>query len=210
MTGFQQQPQKPRSIEELTSSSGQFRQALMSALFSAAQNGGMMPPGTLLGLALARQNMKAAQDTFGDLPSGLGAEGGATEPTMDPGPRGPGPVTPGKYKGALAEAFYDPIGQWDNGRFSPRGIGNHSDHVHLSVTNPKAMILAIQKARQMGLRPGENPFSDPVDGNHVDGSFHYQLFPGMFQGRRLGKGLDVSGPSPAMAAYYRWALANLR
>ena len=34
--------------------------------------------------------------------------------------------------GRFAEVFYDPVGQWDNGRFSRQGIGGHSDHAHLS------------------------------------------------------------------------------
>lgn len=38
--------------------------------------------------------------------------------------------------GLFAEVFYDPVGQWDNGRFSRRGIGGHSDHVHLSYGLP--------------------------------------------------------------------------
>lgn len=35
----------------------------------------------------------------------------------------------GKFK----EVFYDPVGQFDNGRRSPRGIGGHSDHVHITL-----------------------------------------------------------------------------
>lgn len=31
------------------------------------------------------------------------------------------------------ELFYDPLGQYDNGRYSPSGIGGHGGHVHLSV-----------------------------------------------------------------------------
>lgn len=34
--------------------------------------------------------------------------------------------------GQFSEVFFDPVGQWDQGRFSPRGIGGHSDHVHIS------------------------------------------------------------------------------
>lgn len=37
--------------------------------------------------------------------------------------------------GRYAEVFFDPLGQWDNGRFSRQGIGGHSDHVHLSYGN---------------------------------------------------------------------------
>jgi hypothetical protein len=35
--------------------------------------------------------------------------------------------------GRFREVFYDPVGQWDNGRFSRRGIGGHSDHVHITL-----------------------------------------------------------------------------
>lgn len=38
--------------------------------------------------------------------------------------------------GLFAEVFYDPVGQWDSGRYSPRGIGGHADHVHLSYGGP--------------------------------------------------------------------------
>lgn len=34
--------------------------------------------------------------------------------------------------GQFREVFYDPIGQWDNGRFSKKAIGGHSDHVHIT------------------------------------------------------------------------------
>jgi hypothetical protein len=32
----------------------------------------------------------------------------------------------------FSEVFYDPVGQYDNGVYSRRGIGGHSDHVHIS------------------------------------------------------------------------------
>jgi hypothetical protein len=34
--------------------------------------------------------------------------------------------------GKFREVFYDPVGQWDQGRFSPKGIGGHGDHVHVT------------------------------------------------------------------------------
>lgn len=34
--------------------------------------------------------------------------------------------------GAFQEVFYDPLGQWDSGRRSRRGIGGHLDHVHIT------------------------------------------------------------------------------
>ena len=112
--------------------------------------------------------------------------------------------------GALAEAFYDPLGQWDNGRFSTKGIGGHSDHVHLSVTNPQVMMAAIAHAKQAGLSVGENPYVGHVAPVHVPHSFHYRTFPGMYNGRHLGQGIDVSGDPDSMAGYFKWALANLR
>lgn len=38
--------------------------------------------------------------------------------------------------GLFAEVFYDPWGQFDNGKYSPKGIGGHDDHVHLSAGAP--------------------------------------------------------------------------
>ena len=112
--------------------------------------------------------------------------------------------------GGLAEAFYDPLGQYDNGRFSSQGIGGHSDHVHLSITNPKSMLAAIAYAQAHGLRVGENPYTDQVDPVHVKGSYHYRDFPGTYKGRRLGEAIDVSGSPSAMAGYYKWATSTLR
>jgi len=112
-------------------------------------------------------------------------------------------------KHALAEAFYDPLGSWDSGRFGGP-IGGHSDHVHLSITNPQVMIAAIHQAQQMGLRVGENPYTDKVDPVHVTGSFHYKDFPGRYSGKQLGEAIDVSGSPDLMARYYRWATGNLR
>jgi hypothetical protein len=126
-----------------------------------------------------------------------------TEPGTVPHRRGEAPA------GALAEAFYDPLGSWDQGRFGGP-IGGHSDHVHLSITNPQSMLAAISQAQQMGLRASENPFIDPVDPVHVRGSFHYRDFPGRYRGRRLGEAIDVSGDPSKMAAYYRWATSALR
>lgn len=113
-------------------------------------------------------------------------------------------------KGTLAEAFYDPIGQWDQGKFSTKGIGGHSDHVHLSVTDPQAMLSAIKKAQAMGLRVGENPYVGGVDPVHVKGSYHYRNFPGQYGGRQLGEGIDVSGDPAKMAGFFRWSMAHLR
>jgi hypothetical protein len=140
---------------------------------------------------------------------------GGTPPQPATAPEGAAKSSPSTpemktIKGALAEAFYDPIGQWDNGRFSPQGIGNHSDHVHFSIINPRAMVMAIGQAQKMGLRVGENPYVDKVDPVHVKDSFHYRGFPNGWQGRPLGQAIDVSGDPRQMAAFFRWGLQNLR
>lgn len=111
--------------------------------------------------------------------------------------------------GALAEAFYDPLGSYDQGAFGG-AIGHHMDHVHLSIIRAAAMIAAINKARAMGLRVGENPYVDKVDPVHVKGSFHYRDFPSGWQGKPLGEAIDVSGDPKLMAAYYRWATSPYR
>jgi hypothetical protein len=78
-----------------------------------------------------------------------------------------------------------PPGLLGNGRFGGP-IGHHSDHVHLSITNPRTMLAAIRQAQSMGLHVGENPYLDHV-GVHAHGSFHYQNFPGKYGGKSLGK-----------------------
>jgi hypothetical protein len=62
----------------------------------------------------------------------------------------------------------------------------------------------MRKARQLGLRVGENPYYDKVDPVHTDGSYHYQLFSGLYSGRKLGRAADFSGSASAMAALFKW------
>lgn len=115
--------------------------------------------------------------------------------------------TPKRDGKGVAELFYDPAGQhrqWDQGQWI-NPIGNHSDHVHVSFSNPQTALTLIQIAQDMGLRVGENPYVDPVDGNHVSGSFHYKTFPGQYGGKSLGEAIDVSGPSDLMMRFYETA-----
>jgi hypothetical protein len=141
------------------------------------------------------------------------AQAPSTTPALSPARNGSAlnAEAPGSPSGGLAEAFYDPLGSWDSGRFGGP-IGGHSDHVHLSITNPQTMLSAINWAQQHGLRVGENPYVDPVDPVHVKGSFHYRDFPGVYGPKKskLGEAIDVSGSPSQMAAYYRWATSNLR
>jgi hypothetical protein len=59
------------------------------------------------------------------------------------------------------------------------------------------MRRLIRMVHKWGGRAGENPFSDPVDPVHTEGSFHYQRFRDRprtgFDESRLGRGLDVTG-----------------
>lgn len=113
--------------------------------------------------------------------------------------------TSGSKAGGLVEAFYDPLGSYDNGAFGGP-IGGHTNHVHLSITNPQLMLLAISAAQKMGLHVGENPYVGTVDPNvHVHDSYHYRNFPGLYNGKTLGMAIDVSGPPGLMATYYRLA-----
>lgn len=107
----------------------------------------------------------------------------------------------------LKEAFYDPLGSFNDGRFGGP-IGGHSDHVHVSDIDPQGMLRAIALAQQMGLAVRENPYVDKVDPVHVQGSYHYRDFPGLYNGKQLGEAVDVSGAPNLMADYYRAVTAG--
>ena len=94
--------------------------------------------------------------------------------------------------GGLAELFYDPKGAYNSGQFI-KPIGGHSDHLHASITNPQQMLWLIDYAKKRGYNVRENPYVDPVDPVHTQGSFHYRPFKGRYNGRELGQGVDISG-----------------
>lgn len=115
-----------------------------------------------------------------------------------------GPI-PGSGRAGIREAFYDPLGGYDEGTFIP-AIGGHSTHTHLSFGDPRTALLAIRLAQKLGLSVRENPYVDPVDpGEHVKDSYHKRVFPGLYNGRQLGEAGDFSGSPEDMAALYRWA-----
>jgi len=169
----------------------------MTASANFAKSGHIDQSGTIQALlAPPAQRQAPSQQTAQAVLAGIGGGGSAQAYNT--------------AKGGLAEAFYDPLGQWDNGRFSSKGIGGHSDHVHVSITNAQTMLRAIRRAQEMGLAARENPYVDAVDPVHVKGSYHYRDFPGQYGGKKLGEALDVSGNAKLMSDYFRWALANLR
>lgn len=68
----------------------------------------------------------------------------------------------------------------------------------------KAMLAVIAEARRRNLSVRENPYTDPVDPVHTEGSHHYQTFSGKYNGRRLGRGADISGDPAQMAGLFDW------
>lgn len=93
----------------------------------------------------------------------------------------------------------------DGGQIVP-GIKwkNHDTHIHFGFTDSNVAIKVIEKAQSLGLKAAENPYTSNVDPVHTDNSFHYQNFDGDFNGKKLGKGLDVSGDTNKMTELYNW------
>lgn len=70
----------------------------------------------------------------------------------------------------------------------------------------RAMLALIAEAKRRGLQARENPYVGGVGSGHVEGSHHGQVFAGKYNGRQLGRGLDVSGGTPAeLESYFDWA-----
>jgi hypothetical protein len=107
----------------------------------------------------------------------------------------------------MTELIHDPIGSIFDGVQSNKPYGGHDRHVHAAFTNPQSVLRAIALARKLGLAVTENPYTDPSIGKHADKSHHYRTFPGMYNGRRLGQAVDVSGDAAKMRAFYQ-ALAR--
>ena len=128
----------------------------------------------------------------------------AALPSMTPVPTSTAsvPTGGGSFRSGIAEAFYDPLGGYDEGKFIG-AIGRHNDHVHVSGKDANTMLRAIKLAQSLGLSVRENPYTDPVDPVHTQGSYHYRTFPGQYGGKKLGQGIDVSGPPEKMAAFYK-------
>ena len=86
----------------------------------------------------------------------------------------------------------------------------HNTHIHFGFTTPETAIAVIKMAQSLGLRATENPFSDKnVEPVHTDDSFHYRNFPGTYEGKKLGQGLDVSGDSEKMKELFNWVAVTI-
>jgi hypothetical protein len=110
---------------------------------------------------------------------------------------------PGKGPKGITELFYDPLGGIKYGQ-QIGAIGGHNDHVHFASENPRQMLSVLAQARRMGMHEGENPYVGAVNPVHVTHSWHYRDFGGKYNGRKLGKAVDISGTPKQMAALYRW------
>ena len=86
----------------------------------------------------------------------------------------------------------------------------HDTHIHFGFTSPDTALKVIEKAQQLGLRASENPYTTGVDKSvHVGNSFHYNTFDGDFNGKKLGKGLDVSGDPKKMEELFSWVSTEI-
>lgn len=112
-----------------------------------------------------------------------------------------------KAQGTLHEAFYDPLGGYDEGN-EIGAIGGHSDHVHFSFGSRAQALAIMAEAKRRGMSVGENPWVGDVDPVHTEGSYHYRTFPGKVNGKVVGMGADISGTPKQMADIYRWAKAR--
>ena len=99
----------------------------------------------------------------------------------------------GKIAGGLHEAFYDPVGGYDEGK-SIGAIGGHDTHAHFGG-DPAAIarIVRIAQKPKWGLDVREYSPVDKVDPVHTKGSWHYK-----FGGKG---GADISGNN--LSAFFR-------
>jgi peptidoglycan hydrolase-like protein with peptidoglycan-binding domain len=87
---------------------------------------------------------------------------------------------------------------------------DHDTHIHFGFTTPETAIAVIKMAQSLGLHAGENPFSDnDLEDVHTNNSFHGQVFPGTYEGKKLGKGLDVSGNSDKMKELFNFVAVTI-
>lgn len=147
-------------------------------------------------------------DLLGAIPKLRAAESeaGSTLGMTSPQPAAQ-PLMPGGQNAKpwnLEELIYKGQGlQWNGKGFSPFAATGHDTHTHAAFRDPNSALRAIALAQKLGLSVRENPYTDKVDPVHTKKSWHYQQFPGLYNGRRLGRAIDVSGDPNALSNYYR-------
>lgn len=85
----------------------------------------------------------------------------------------------------------------------------HETHIHFGFTNAEVAVKVIEKAKELGLHAGENPYSAKVHPVHVDDSHHYKTFNQTINGKKVGGGLDVSGDPKKMEELFNWVSTTL-
>jgi hypothetical protein len=166
------------------------RRAFAAALLAAiSPTGQLNDPGKLTAALNARHAAQAPVDAAWGQPKGptVGGKAGQGQSGLPP-----------KASASIAELLREGVG-------GP----THSTgpHIHAAFTNPQLELAAIKWAQQHGLHVGENPYvGDTVDPVHAKNSYHYHDFPGLFNGRKLGEAIDVSGPQ--QDAFYSWLKAR--
>lgn len=134
-----------------------------------------------------------------DLFSFYGAGGQQTQSNQTTQPKA------GKLRG-INEMFWNPMGRkYDQGSMIQGTTEGHDNHIHFGFEAPDVAVAVIKKAQELGLSVRENPYVDKVDPVHTEGSFHYGNFAEKYNGKTLGKGLDVSGDKTKMRQLFEWA-----
>jgi len=79
---------------------------------------------------------------------------------------------------------------------------NHDNHLHMGFTNREVAMAVIDKARELGLRTGENWYPNgSVAPVHTSNSFHYRVFPGT---PKVGGGVDITGSKGKIEELIVW------
>ena len=85
----------------------------------------------------------------------------------------------------------------------------HNTHIHFGFTDAQVAVKVIEKALELGLHAGENPYTSNVNPVHVNKSHHYNTFSQTVNGKKVGEGLDVSGDTGKMEELFNWVATEL-
>ena len=86
---------------------------------------------------------------------------------------------------------------------------NHDTHIHFGFTDAQVAVKVIEKALELGLHAGENPYTSKVNSVHVGNSHHYNTFSQTVNGKKVGGGLDVSGDPSKMEELFNWVSTEI-
>lgn len=85
----------------------------------------------------------------------------------------------------------------------------HNTHIHFGFTDAQVAVKVIEKALELGLHAGENPYTSKVNPVHVGDSHHYDTFDQTVNGKKVGGGLDVSGDPSKMEELFNWVSTEM-